>query len=187
MKKLKTIMATCAACALTSTAMAADGTINFTGEITSASCVVTGGAGTTVNGQDIYVPLGKVSASSITNAGVGNIVAGASINLSLDCTAAGMAKVKFKFDPVSGSGIDASNNSLLKTDGAARGVGIGLYDESNQLMNLSANQEYVAELKPAGEGKLTAEMRMRASYVANGATLVVGTANGTLPFSMTYE
>lgn len=187
MKKLKTIIAACAACALTSTAMAADGTINFTGEITSASCVVTGGAGTDVNGKNINVPLGKVSASSITNAGTGNMVAGASINLSLDCTAAGVTKVKFKFDPMSGSGIDASNNSLLKTNGVARGVGIGLYDESNQLINLSANQAYVAELTDAGAGKFTAELRMRASYVANGATLVVGTADGTLPFSMTYE
>lgn len=187
MKKLKTIMAACAVCASTSTAMAADGTINFTGEIVAASCTVTGGAGTEVNGTSIDVGLGKVSISSLTTAGAGVAVGGTLINLSLDCAAAGVTKVKFNFDPMSGSGIDASNNSLLKTDGVARGVGIGLYDESNQLINLSANQAYVAELTDAGAGNFTAELRMRASYVANGATLVVGSANGTLPFSMTYE
>ncbi|MNY86346.1 Fimbrial subunit type 1 precursor [compost metagenome] len=190
MKKLKTIMAACAACALTSTAMAADGTINFTGEIVAASCTVTGGAGTEVNGTSIDVGLGKVSISSLTTAGAGVAVGGTLINLSLDCAAAGVTKVKFNFDPMSGSGIDASNNSLLKTDGVARGVGIGLFDESGQLINLSANQAYVADLTSAGPskpGQFTAELRMRASYVANGADLEAGTATGTLPFSMTYE
>ncbi|MFP3682079.1 type 1 fimbrial protein, partial [Pseudomonas sp. SIMBA_041] len=50
-------------------AMAADGTINFTGNITAASCSITGGAGTNVTGekgnQDIAVNLGTVSADSI--------------------------------------------------------------------------------------------------------------------------
>ena len=190
MKKLKTIMAACAVCALTSTAMAADGTINFTGEIVAASCTVTGGAGTEVNGTSIDVGLGKVSISSLTTAGAGVAVGGTLINLSLDCTATGVTKVKFNFDPMSGSGIDARNNSLLKTSGSAVGVGIGLSDESGQLINLSANQAYVANLTSAGPskpGEFTAELRMRASYVANGADLEAGTATGTLPFSMTYE
>ena len=191
MNKLKTIMAACAACALTSTAMAADpdGTINFTGEIISASCTVTGESGTVVSGQSINVPLGKVSMSSITSAGAGNIVAGASIHLSLDCssTSTGLTAVKFNFDPVGGSGIDTSDNRLLKTTGAATGVGIGLFNEANQLINLAGGQAYSATLTAAGANKYAATMRMRASYVANGATLAVGAANGTLPFSMTYE
>lgn len=67
MNKLKTIMAACAACALTSTAMAADpdGTINFTGEIISGSCKVIG-AGT---GNSVPVDLGRVLISDIETAG----------------------------------------------------------------------------------------------------------------------
>lgn len=192
MNKLKTIMAACAACALTSTAMAADpdGKIVFSGEIISGSCTVTGAGA----GNSVPVNLGKVLKSTIEKAGAGNKVTGVPITMNLDCSnsSTGLQTVKFKFDPTSGSGIDTNNNSLLKTTGAATGVGIGLYDGSNQLINLSAGQEYTAALTAAaggtgGNNNYTATMNMSASYVSNGATLEVGAANGTLPFTLTYD
>lgn len=193
MNKLKTIMAACAACALSSTAMAADpdGKIVFTGEIISGSCEVTGaGAGNTV-----AVPLGKVLISTITDAGAGGKAASVPITMNLNCSnsSAGLTTVKFKFDPTSGgSGIDSHDTRLLKTTGAATGVGIGLYDGSNQLINLSdSSKEYSAALTAAGgtggNNQYTATMNMSASYVGNGQTVVVGAANGTLPFTLTYD
>lgn len=193
MNKLKTIMAACAACALTSTAMAADpdGKIVFTGEIISGSCTVTGaGAGNTV-----AVPLGSVLISQLEEAGVGKKVgAGTGITMELDCSnsSSGLKTVNFKFDPTSGSGIDAKNNSLLKTTGGAGGVGIGLYDGSDQLINLSVNKPYDTALiavagGTGGENKYTATMRMSASFVNNGDTLKEGAAGGTLPFTLTYD
>lgn len=194
MNKLKTIMAACAACALTSTAMAADpdGTINFNGEIISGSCTVTGAGAT----NSVDVKLGRVLISQLREAGVGKKVgAGTGITMVLDCSnsSTGLKTVNFNFDPTSGSGLDAKNNSLLKTTGAAGGVGIGLYDGSDQLINLSVNKPYGTALTAAagggtgGENKYTATMSMSASFVNNGDTLKEGAAAGTLPFTLTYD
>ena len=194
MNKLKTIMAACAACALSSTAMAADpdGKIVFTGEIISGSCEVTGAGA----GNSVPVDLGRVLISQLREAGVGNKVGtGTAITMELDCSnsSAGLKTVNFNFDPGSGSGIDTKNNSLLKTTGSATGVGIGLYDGSNQLINLSdSSKEYSAALTAAaggtgGNNKYTATMRMSASFVNNGDTLEEGAAGGTLPFTLTYD
>lgn len=196
MKAFKFLMVTSAMCALANNALAADGTINFTGEIIAASCVASAGAGTSVGGgvgsQTVDVTLGKVSMDAINGSAGGGISAGKSINLKLDCgnTAAGLTTVKLGFDPMAGSGIDLNNNSLLKTVGTAKGVGIGMYDADNKLINLSGNEEYSAELVKSGEDeatKYTADLNLRAAYVANGDTLTAGTANGTLPFTLTYE
>lgn len=196
MKAIKLLMFTSAACALSSTAMAADGTINFTGEITAASCVASAGAGSSVGGskgqQIVDVNLGKVSMDALGNASEAGLAAGTSINLNLDCgnTAAGLTTVKFGFDPMSGSGVDPKNNNLLKITGSANGVGIGMFDQDSKLINLSANEAYTAPLAVSGEGaeaKYSAALNMRASYVANGDELKPGTANGTLPFTLTYE
>ncbi len=167
--------------------MAADGTINFTGNITAASCSITGGSGTNVTGgkgsQDIAVNLGTVAADSI---------GGTSINLNLDCgnTATDLTLVKMKFDPQSGSGIDGKNNNLLKISGTATGVGIGVYDSNNKLVNLAANETVNAPLVKGGTDEApvyTAALNMRAGYVANGEKIDAGTANGTLPFTLSYE
>ncbi|RFD23996.1 fimbrial protein [Pseudomonas sp. GL93] len=196
MKALKLLVLTSAMCALANNAMAADGTINFTGEITAASCVASAGAGATVGGsagnQVVDVNLGKVSMDSLGGVAGEGIAAGQSINLNLDCgnTAAGLTTVKLGFDPMAGSGVDLKKNSLLKTVGTAEGVGIGMFDADNQLINLSANEAYSAALVKSGEDeatKYTAALSMRAAYVANGDTITPGTANGTLPFTLTYE
>ncbi|WP_285374157.1 fimbrial protein [Pseudomonas sp. lyk4-TYG-107] len=176
-------------------ALASDGTIKFTGEITAASCSATQGAGTSVTGgkgkQVIDVKLGKVSIDSLNGAPTG-IVAGTAININLDCgnTATGLTTVKVQFDPSSGSGVDTKNNNLLKTTGTAKGVGIALYDSSNNLINLAGNGTFNAALVKAGtdpDFKYTANLNMRAAYMANEEAITPGTANGELPFTLTYE
>lgn len=195
-KLLKCIISMAIAGAVSTSALAADGTINFTGEIIAASCAITGGAGTSVGGskggQTIDIGLGKVSSDSLAGTAGGGIVGGKSINLNLDCgnTAAGLTSVKLQFDPNSGSGVDSKNGSLLKTTGTATGVGIGLYDGNNKLVNLAANETIGGALVKAGEGEstnYTANLNLRAGYVANGALIAPGTANGTLPFTLSYE
>lgn len=175
---------------------AADGVINFTGSITAASCSVTAGAGTSVGGQagsqTITVAMGAVSTDSLGDSRAANIVGAKTVNLNLDCggTANGLSSVKLQFDPASGSGIDTNNNALLKTTGNATGVGIGLYNSSNELINLSGNGNVVGQLVPTGSAPnitYSANLNLRAAYVANGQTLAAGTANGTLPFTLIYE
>ncbi|WP_244107087.1 fimbrial protein [Burkholderia sp. BCC0419] len=177
-------------------AMAADGTINFTGNITAASCSITGGAGTSVTGekgkQDIAVNLGTVSADSIGGTAGHGIAGGTAISLNLDCgnTATDLTLVKMKFDPLAGSGIDGKNNKLLKISGSAMGVGIGLYNDDNTLLNLAANETINGSLVKGGTAEAptyTASLNMRAGYVANGEKVAAGTANGTLPFTLSYE
>ncbi|AZD35973.1 Fimbrial protein precursor [Pseudomonas chlororaphis subsp. aurantiaca] len=181
---------------VSSSAIAADGTINFTGEIIAASCAISGASGTSVGGatgaQTIDVSLGKVSSDSLRGTSSGTIVGGKGINLSLNCggTAAGLKSVKLQFDPLSGSGLDAKQSTLLKTTGSAQGVGIGIYDTDNKLINLAANETIsgsLVETGEAGKEQYTANLNLRAGYVANGDTVKAGVANGTLPFTLTYE
>lgn len=117
---MKSILAAAVASLVVGNAMAADGTINFKGEITAAACSITGGAGTTVGGaagnQTIDVNLGKISIDSLGGTAGGSIAGGTSLNLNLDCgkTGTGLTTVKLKFNPMSGSTIDPNNESLLK-------------------------------------------------------------------------
>ncbi len=120
------------------------------------------------------------------------IVAGTAININLDCggTGTGLTTVSVQFDPNSGSGVDLKNNNLLKTTGTATGVGIGMYNSSNTLINLGGNGKFDAPLIKTGTGpafNYSASLNLRAAYVANGDVMQAGTANGELPFTLTYQ
>ena len=201
---MKSILAAAVASLVVGNAMAADGTINFKGEITAAACSITGGAGTTVGGaagnQTIDVSLGKISIDSLGGTAGGSIAGGTSLNLNLDCgkTGTGLTTVKLKFDPVSGTGIDSHNESLLKLgkDSTATGVGIGIYGSDGKLLNLSANETIDAPLNSRvekdGEGQditlYSANLNLRAAYVKSGAAAATaGIANGSLPFTLEYN
>ncbi|WP_321859813.1 fimbrial protein [Burkholderia cenocepacia] len=195
-KSLIALAATAASLAFAHSAMAADGTIDFSGEITTASCTLSGGAGASVGGakgdQLVKVNLGKVSADSLGGTAGSGIAAGTQINLHLDCgnTGTGLNTVKMKFDPWAGSGVDGKNNKLLKTTGNAEGVGIGLYNTNNQLLNLAANETFDAPLVKGGTDEAPtykADLALRAGYVQSGETVKAGTADGTLPFTLTYQ
>lgn len=199
MKLIRGLLASSMVCVFATPAMAASGTIHFTGAITAASCTISSGAGTQVSGapgkQVINVELGTISMDSIGDGSANTgIAGGTAINLNLDCgnTAGGLTNINVTFDPMSGSGIDASNNKLLKIDGSAKGVGIGIYkaDAANTLLNLSGNDTFDGAMVETGVGqdaKYTAQLNLRAGYVKNGEALVAGSANGTLPFTLSYK
>lgn len=195
---LKSVLSIAIVGAVSTSAMAADGTINFTGEIIAASCTVKpGNSGTSTGGtagkQTIDVNLGKVSADSLGTTGA--VSSSKSINLNLDCgkTAEGLTTVKLTFDPANGSGLDSTNNNLLKitgpTDKTAKGVAIGLFTSDNKMLNLAANEAISGTLTSTGTAPditYSAKVDLRAGYVATGA-ITPGIANGTLPFTLTYE
>ena len=74
-----------------------------------------------------------------------------------DCgkTGTGLTTVKLKFDPMSGTGIDSHNESLLKLgkDSTATGVGIGIYGSDGKLLNLSANDSVIPALARVEKSK----------------------------------
>lgn len=200
---IKKIALAAVAAMAASSVMAEGGTINFSGEIVTASCSISSGAGASVTGgagaRNVEVKLGKVSSDAIGTGADGQIAAGTNINLNLDCgnTADKLTTVKVRFDPNGGSGVDPKNVYLLKTTGTAEGVGIGIYDLNNKLLNLAANESFDAQLvkttKPgAAEGdpeivNYSAKLALRAAYVKNGDPVKAGEANGTLPFTLTYQ
>lgn len=180
--------------------MAADGKITFDGRIVAASCEIGQGDGTNVGGdkgnQTIAVNLGTISTDALNYAQSGNSIAGGtSINLKLNCSSLdNLSKVKVKFDPRSGTGVDAKKNSLLAietpADGGAKGVGIGIYTTDGTLLNLAANETFDGAFKKSEDGKTgTVELALRAAYVLNGAVtdVVPGTAKASMPFTLTYE
>ncbi len=194
---IKGMLATAVTGLLLNSAVAADGIINFTGQLTSASCAITGGPGTSVGGggkgnQLVNVDLGKVPIDSLGGSAGGGVTAGTDINLELDCgsTGSGLTTVMLRLDAKSGSGIDAKNLNLLRTTGSATGVGIGLYNDDGKLLNLSANDTIDAPLVASGSApvKYKASLSMRAAYVKSSAAAPTpGSANGTLPFTLTYK
>ncbi|MFK1433114.1 fimbrial protein [Pseudomonas aeruginosa] len=197
---MKSLLAAAVASLVVGNAMAADGTINFTGEIVAASCTMTGGAGTSVGGgkgnQIIDVNLGKVSVDSLGTTAGGAIAGGTNINLELDCgnTGTGLKVVKVKFAPnAGGSGTDTDDTRLLKTTGTAKNVGIGIFDTNNKLIDLGANDlgitgNLVEDDTDPQKIKYTAKLNLVAGYVRTNADLpIAGEANGTLPFTLSYE
>lgn len=171
-------------------AMAADGTISFTGEIISASCVATtpGGGNSAGANNAISVPLGQVGLNSLGTTVGANVAAAKNIDITLDCDAGGatLNNVIVRFDPHGGSGLAPGGLLKLTAEtGVAQGVAIALYN-GNTRLDLASNDSLTAPLRTEG-GKLKADLTLRAGYVSTQATPVVGKANATLPFSLTYN
>jgi type 1 fimbria pilin len=108
--------------------------------------------------------------------------------LLVNCTggASQYSQVSMRFIARQGSGLDNLDQRLLRTTGAADGVGIGLINAADQLMDLSGNETINAALEGTGDAK-TAELNFGAVYVLNSATTNPGNADGFLPFVMDYQ
>jgi type 1 fimbria pilin len=152
------------------------------------TCDVTAGSGTSPgNGTDINVDLGNVSFSDIGNFAAAKLETASPIQLLVACTGGSSqySQVDMRFVARQGSGLDNLDQRLLRTTGAADGVGIGLINTNDALMSLNGDEKISAELF-ADVGGLRAELNFGAVYVLNGATTNPGQADGFLPFVMEY-
>ncbi|HEY0287578.1 MAG TPA: fimbrial protein [Pseudomonas sp.] len=196
MKKICLPLAILAAMGLgvAGTANAANnGKLVFNGTLTNISCDIGAGSGASAgsNPGDINVDLGNVSFSDIGRPSENKIETASQIQLLVNCTA-GAAQyntVKMRFLSRDGSGQDNSDPTLLRTTGAADGVGIALLNTSNQFMDLSANETIDAALVRQGTDGATAELNFAAVYALNGSASPTnpGNADGFLPFVLDYE
>ncbi|RJX81541.1 fimbrial protein [Pseudomonas sp. LS-2] len=191
MKKISLSLAILAALGLSvaSTANAANnGKLIFTGTLTDMTCDVTAGSGTSPgNGTDINVDLGNVSFSDIGDFATAKLETASPIQLLVECSGGTgqYSQVDMRFVARQGSGLDNLDQRLLRTTGAADGVGIGLINTADQLMELNGDEKISAELVEDA-GVLRAELNFGAVYVLNGAATNPGQADGFLPFVMEY-
>lgn len=176
---------------LAGTANAANnGKLVFNGTLTNITCDIGAGTGASpgINPGEINVDLGNVSFADIGRFAEGKLSTASPIQLLVNCTggAAQYNAVNMRFIARQGSGLDNLDQKLLRTTGAADGVGIGLLNASNQLMDLSSNETINAPLVQDGQGGATAELNFGAVYVLNSAATNPGNADGFLPFVMDY-
>jgi len=176
---------------ISSTASAANnGRLVFTGTLTNITCDIGAGAGASpgTNPGEINVDMGNVSFSEIGRFADNKLETASPIQLLVNCTggATQYNTVKMRFIARQGSGQD-DDLKLLRTKGTAGGVGIGLLNASNQLMDLSGNETIDTPLIKDGADGATAEINFGAVYVLNGNPTVPGNADGFLPFVMDYQ
>lgn len=194
MKKISLSLAIVAAMGLGAmgTANAANnGRLVLNGTLTDITCDIGAGTGASAgtNPGEINVDLGNVSFTEIGRFVDNRIETASPIQLLVNCTggAAQYNTVNMRFVARQGSGLDNLDQRLLRTTGAADGVGIGLLNSSYQLMDLSGNETIDATLVQDGAGGATAELNFGAVYVLNGASTNPGNADAFLPFVMDYQ
>ncbi|KPZ10101.1 MULTISPECIES: fimbrial protein [Pseudomonas syringae group] len=174
------------------TASAANnGKIIFNGTLTNISCDVGPGTGvsTGTNPGEINVDLGNVSFSDIGVSSESRFETATPIQLLVNCSAGAdqYNMVKMRLTARNGSGLDNNDAKLLRTTGAADGVGIGLLNASSVMMDLSGTETIDTTLIKDGASGATAEINFGAVYVLNGTPTNPGNADGFLPFVMDYE
>lgn len=194
MKKLTLALAVAsfATFGLASAANAANnGKLILTGTLTNISCNVAPGAGTSPGADpgEIAVDLGNVSFADIGTSAENKLDTATPIQLLVNCAAGAdqYNTVKMRFAARNGSGLDNNDAKLLRTTGAADGVGIGLLNAANQLMDLGGTETIDKPLTKDGAGGATAELNFAAVYVLNGTTTNPGNADGFVPFVLDYE
>lgn len=183
MKMLKMSSLACVmALASLSAAHAADGTINFTGEIIDAGCnAFVNGTGTNTGNVD----MGKVQRTAFK--GVGSTVDGAAsttgFTIELNDCPASVKNVTFKFD---GQNVNGDDKVLALTagTGVATGVGIQLYDKARSIIELAkASAPYAVANTGTGT---TNSLPFYAKYIQTAATVTTGPANSVATFTVNY-
>lgn len=166
-------MSLAAALACSTAAQAADGTINFTGNITTAACTIdTASATQTVN-------LGTITASTFTGT-AGVAVAPTRFTIALSACPDTLTSATVKFDGTANS--TNSNLLALSSGQGATGVGIGIY-ESNGTTLIPLQTAAAAVSFTSG----AASVSYIAKYVSTAASVTAGSANAVTNFTIAYN
>lgn len=176
MKKTLIVAALAAATLTSVSAFAADGTINFTGNVTDTTCVVTN---KTTN--PLVVPMGNVGKDAF-NAAAGVLASTQSFAIELTGCPATVTKAAVNF---AGAAVAGKTDVLALTGagtaGVATGVGIQLQDDVGAVVALnSMSKKYDIALG-------TNLLPFKASYISTTALVEPGTANAALNFTISYN
>ena len=189
MKKQALIVALLAASGFASTsAFAADGTINITGAIQGMTCTIGGGTGTTpTGGGNFGVELITVQTSALASAGQVAAAKPFSIQLGTDgtapCPVGTRAAVLYEatsplINPVTGNLMNAA-----ATDPATN-VEVQIVDmTTNTAMNL-ASGDLSAEVTTTGP---TTQLPFAAQYIATGGAATAGNVETSVQYSVQFN
>ncbi|MGL5389664.1 MAG: fimbrial protein [Serratia sp. (in: enterobacteria)] len=155
--------------------MAADGQVNFKGEIIDSACEVVNNVSSPLD-----VTLGQVAKTAFT--GAGSTTAATKFILQLQNCPDSVTKAAVKFDGTA----DAGDNNVLQLTqetGVATGVGIQLSDASDAVLPLfTASTSY-----PLVAGTAVNSLGFVARYIATSDTVNAGPANSVASFSVIYN
>jgi len=167
-----------AAASLPTASYAADGTITFTGLITSQTCTISGNGG----GKNFTVTLPTVSTSALAAAGA---TAGRTpFNIALTNCTPNSGNVSTYFEP--GATVDTTTGQLLNASGTATNVEIGLLNTDSSVITLGAAQAS-QNSKVVALASGAATLKYFAQYVATGGAATAGTVNTTTLYSIVYQ
>ncbi|KVC73062.1 hypothetical protein WJ47_28525 [Burkholderia ubonensis] len=151
-------------------ALAADGTVNFHGKIVATTCKV--------NNANIQVPLGAIGVEQLAEAGRESRRVPFQIELN-ECNDQ-LSGVRAQFE-----GVSHNDDPTLLAIGSgkddAKGVGIQLMDEGGAQIGINSETD-TFQLTP-GSNVLT----FNANYVSTSNDVEAGAANGTASFTLNYR
>ncbi|HCM1914427.1 TPA: fimbrial protein [Salmonella enterica subsp. salamae serovar 28:r:e,n,z15] len=154
-------------------AMASDGSIQFTGNITDQTCSIDSAS------QSQTVPLGKIAKSAL-NGAVGTKAAATKFSLMVKSCPETVTGATIKFD---GNG-DSLYPNLLALDpapGKATGVAIQIGDKTgNEIPLHTASPQFALTTG-------TNTLDFTARYVSTASVVTVGNANATTQFTIVYK
>jgi len=157
-------------------AMAADGNINFTGQIVDTPCSVSPAS------ASLTVPLGSVSNASLAGAaGKKSTPAKFTLNLVSCGASAKTATVTFSgtADATVTDALKLSNSGT--TTASATGVAVEIDDSTGT--KIALNKASSAYVLGAGDNAL----QFQAVYVSTGTAVTSGPANATAQFTVAYQ
>lgn len=157
------------------TASAANGTVNFTGEIVQSTCSVVSGD------QTKTVVLGKYPTSAFPKTGA---TSGAkAFTISLEKCEAGDYSLRFDGNTPTG------NPDLLAVTGGAKGVGVEILDNNSAIVPITQDVATPASVTIASTGATPgmATFNLRARYRSFQDVVTAGQANSNATFTIQYK
>ncbi|MCZ4060514.1 fimbrial protein [Pantoea sp. LMR881] len=153
--------------------LAIDGTVNFTGEIVDTACTVDIGSSNTMT-----VNLGKVAKSSFT--GVGSVAATTKFMMILKSCPSSVTNATVKFD---GNAFNGDNRVLALNSGTgvATGVAVQLSDHNQLVLPLFSASSNIS----LSEG--VNNIPFLARYIQMASTVTAGPANAVAQFTLNYN
>ncbi|HEY5852063.1 MAG TPA: fimbrial protein [Lysobacter sp.] len=161
-------------------ALASDGTINFSGSITSQTCSINGGAADGSRNIAFSLPRTPQSSLAVLNSTAGETAFAIALT---GCTpASGTVSTRFE----SGSTVDLTSGELLTSGGGGTtSLHVQLLNEDRSVINVGApdvSQNSIGKTIPAG-GAVT--LNYFARYKRAAATPALG--SGAIAASVTYS